>query len=426
MPRKFDNWITAYLDYSSHSEAPTKFHFWTAVSCIAGALRRRVWIDQGYFQWTPNFYIVFVAPPGIVSKSTTASIGVNLLRDVPDIKFGPDAVTWQALTEALAAALEEPFYNGNHIQMSCITISSSEFGTFLNPSDREMVDVLVSLWDGQLTTWEKRTKTQGSDSIVNPWINIIACTTPSWIAGNFPQYMIGGGFTSRCVFVYAEEKRHLVAYPGQHIGKDFQQQAADLKHDLEAISLLLGSYTMTPEALEFGEKWYEEHYDKARQSKLDNSKWGGYFARKQTHIHKLAMILAAAKREELVITVEDLQEANHFVTELEQDMPKVFQLIGRSDSAEHSQAVYNVVRQHKAIDQVVLYRELFQLLGTREIEEGIKSALSAGLVQRMEKGGRIVLVDAAISLAAGKPQEPAGTQERLSAEAVGRALSSDG
>ena len=74
--RKLKNWVDSYLVYSSASEAPDKFHFWTAVSTIAGALRRRVWIPQNYFDWTSNFYIILVAPPGIVSKSTTISIGM--------------------------------------------------------------------------------------------------------------------------------------------------------------------------------------------------------------------------------------------------------------------------------------------------------------------------------------------------------------
>ena len=249
------DWLRAYMNYSAHSEAPDKFHFWTGISVVAGALRRRVWIDMGYFQWTPNFYIVFVAPPGIVSKSTTASIGMNLLRQIPGITFGPDAVTWQSLVQSLAASTETvPIVDKTtgeelHHAMSAITIVSSEFGTFLNPADREMVDVLVSLWDGQLGTWEKATKTQGSDSIENPWINIVACTTPAWIAGNFPEYMIGGGFTSRTVFVYAEEKRHLVPYPADHLPPDFKQQEKELIHDLELIaSEVKGQYHLSPEA----------------------------------------------------------------------------------------------------------------------------------------------------------------------------------
>jgi hypothetical protein len=49
-------------------------------STLAGALRRRVWLDQAYFRWHPNFYIVLVAPPGIVSKSTTAGVGMSLAQ----------------------------------------------------------------------------------------------------------------------------------------------------------------------------------------------------------------------------------------------------------------------------------------------------------------------------------------------------------
>src|SRR6185369_15058703 len=133
------------MDYASFSEAPKHMHFWTAVSTIAGALRRRVWLDMGYFRWHPNFYIILVAPPGIVSKSTTASIGMSLLRKVPDIKFGPDVVTWQALVTGFAESTEGFELDGSFHTMSAITIESSEFGNLLNPQDKEMIDLLVNM-----------------------------------------------------------------------------------------------------------------------------------------------------------------------------------------------------------------------------------------------------------------------------------------
>lgn len=391
--RKISNWITTYLEYSSTSEAPEEFHFWTAVSTLAGALRRRVWIDMAYFQWTPNMYIVLVAPPGIVSKSTTISIGMKLLKELPDIVFGPDAVTWQALTESLAGASREILIGQHFHSMSCITIASSEFGTFLNPHDREMVDVLVSLWDGQIGTFEKRTKTQGSDTIVNPWVNMIACTTPAWIAGNFPEYMIGGGFTSRCVLVYAQEKRHLVAYPGHQVKSNFQQMQRDLVHDLEIISQLAGEYKMTPEAIQWGEEWYERHYQETLAGKFDQGKFGGYMARKQTHIHKLAMVLAASRRDELVILPEDLQEADYRVSHLERNMPKVFSLIGRSAEARISEDVLGVIKEHSAIDKPALFQTLRATYGAEEIERGLQGCIQAGLVSVVQKAGRIIIVD---------------------------------
>ena len=324
------------MEYAAFSEAPKHMHFWTAVSTIAGALRRRVWVDQAYFRWYPNFYVILVAPPGIVSKSTTASIGMSLLKKVPDIKFGPDVVTWQALVTGFAESTITFEYEGEFHPMSALTIESSEFGNLLNPQDKEMVDLLVSLWDGKQGAFEKKTKGSGNDIVENPWINLIACTTPAWIAGNFPEYMIGGGFISRCVFVYAEKKAKLVAYPGQLVPANLKQIAQQLVDDLIQISMLCGEYRLTPDAIQWGEAWYADHYS-AKHLHLDDERFGGYLARKQTHIHKLAMILAAAESSQLIITSDHLALANQMITDLEPDMQFVFSKIGKSEDAVYAE-----------------------------------------------------------------------------------------
>ena len=403
--RKKPNWIKTYMQYSSFSEAPDKMHFWVAVSTIAGALRRRVWIDQGYFQWTPNFYIILVAPPGIVSKSTTLSIGMNLLRQLEGIKFGPDAVTWQALTQALADANEGVLMaDGTYHPMSCITISSSEFGTFLNPNDREMVDVLVSLWDGQLGVWEKRTKTQGSDRIENPWINIAACTTPGWIAGNFPEYLIGGGCTSRCVFVYGKQKRRLIAYPSAVLPPEFEQLQKDLVHDLEAISLLRGAYHLTPQAIEWGTAWYENHYNN-RPKHLDNERFAGYLARKQTHIHKLAIVLSASEKDDLIITKDNLEVASQIVTGLEADMPEVFSLIGMQGQAKFGNTIVSIVGSYGKIEQNKLFQLCFTTMSYRDFQESLNASIVAGHIKAYNDRGTVWLVRVYEEPAAEAPPE---------------------
>lgn len=392
MARVLENWLKAYMQYSSYSEAPDKMHFWTAVSTIAGALRRRVWIDMGYFQWTPNFYIIFVAPPGIVSKSTTLSIGMNLLRQLEGIKFGPDAVTWQSLVQALSEANEMvAMEDGTYHPMSCVTIASSEFGTFLNPNDREMIDVLVSLWDGQLGVWEKRTKTQGSDKIENPWINIAACTTPGWIAGNFPEYLIGGGFTSRCIFVFGREKRRLVAYPASVLPPEFETLRSELVRDLEAISLLRGKFELSQPAIEWGTQWYENHY-KHKPKHLDNERFAGYLARKQTHMHKLAMVLSAAYKDDLIILSEDLSTAAELLKGLEADMPQVFDLIGVEGNAKHSATVLSVLRTHKEMSQEDLFRECFKTMSWRDFQEAVVAGQQSQQILGQNRAGKVFLI----------------------------------
>jgi len=400
--RKCEDWLSSFITYASHGEAPKHVYFWVGAATLAGALRRRVWIDQAYFQWYPNLYVVLVAPPGIVSKSTTADIGMSLLRQVPNIRFGPAVITWQALVQSFAAAAEMFELNGEWLTMSPMTISSSEFGNLLNPHDKDMVDMLVNLWDGK--SFDKKTKMSGDDAVVNPWLNIVACTTPEWIAGSFPEYMIGGGFTSRCLFVYAEEKERYVAYPRLAVPPNLKAQAADLVHDLEWVSTkIAGEYVLNKEALDWGEAWYERHY-KVDAKGLEPSRYGGYVARKQTHMHKLAMILAASSRDELVITKDDLETAYGMVTTLEAEMPKVFDKIGMKNEAVHMERIEALV----ILKNAVPYSEVYKTFGRQfpragELEEVLTTLLRSGRIRLEQRDGSPWFVACFSGAAAAKP-----------------------
>lgn len=387
MSRNNADWISSFIDYAQFGEAPKHLYFWCAVSAVAGALRRKVWIDQAYFKWYANFYICLVAPPGIVSKSTTAGTAMSLLRKVPGIKFGPDVVTWPALVSAFAESTEGFELNGVTYPMSAMTLESSEFGNLLNPQDKEMVDLLVSLWDGKQGNFEKSTKHSGKDTVENPWINLIACTTPAWIAGNFPEYMVGGGFTSRTIFVYADEKQRYVAYPGLRVPANLEQMADSLVADLTHISTLAGEVKLSPSAVAWGEAWYKRHYS-VRAANLDPDRFGGYIARKQTHIHKLAMVLSAAQSDSLIITDEHLKAADQMVTDLEPDMQFVFSKIGRSDASLHAERLVNFITARGEINFQDAYRHVHSHFSSmRDFEDVLAGLVRAGFVRMTSKNG---------------------------------------
>lgn len=386
--RIHNDWIKAFVQFASGGEAPTKFYFWTAISTIAGALRRRVWIDQKYFQWVPNCYVVFVAPPGVAGKSTTISLGMSMLKEIPGINFGPDVVTWQKLVEDMGNAQEMVLYEGEegvYRPMSCLTIASSEFGTFLNPSDKEMVDVLVSLWDGQVGVFKKGTKTGGNDSIENPWINIIACTTPAWLAGNFPEYMVGGGFASRCIWVYADKKQQLVPYPADRVNEHFDLRRKHLLHDLEIIANMKGEFKLSADATALGEEWYEQHWTNPPKD-LDESQFGGYIARKQTHIHKIAMILSASRSDELIIHRDILDFSIKMLDALEKDMPKVFDKIGRTAMTKVMGDLVDHIAAKGRMKKQELYRSLSRQVTWDDFTKLLQSAQEAGFVKMAQVG----------------------------------------
>jgi hypothetical protein len=389
--RNHKHWLKAYMKFTSASESPDAFHFWVGVGTIAGALRRRVWLDMRHFQWTPNFYIILVGPPGIANKSTTVRIGTNLLEQVDGIHFGPQSMTWQSLTQTLEQSVEYIKYidhNGDEqLQaMSPVTCAIPELGTFLKMDDHALVDVLIAMWDGQIETWGHKTKTSGNIEIKNPWLNILACTTPAWLEQNFPTSMIGGGLTSRIMFIYGDKKRHLVAYPDEQIhAADYASQKALLVEDLKRIALLSGNYLLTPDARQWGKDWYAKLWQ-SRPPDMANDRYSGYISRKQTHIHKLAIVLASAQRDKLLIEQHDLEEADALLTTIEPHMIKVFESVGVVDESKHVANILAHVRAYGWIEATPLFNLLRNNMTERDFKNALRIAVEQGLISIESRG----------------------------------------
>lgn len=336
--RHVSNWIETYCNALAHGEAPEKFHFWVAVSTIAGALRRKVVINQGLFRWYPNFFIVLVGEPGLVKKGTAMKNGISLLRKVPGVCLGSDVATWQGFLIQLENSLDA-FAVGNvngsllhqkHVTSCALTICITEWGTFIDLRDDKMISMLTKLWDCEDdVSLSKTTATQGDVQIVNPFVNMLAATTPRWMHDNIKQQFGGWGVSSRIIFVFASRPSHVVAYPSR------QREAAErlnatmdvLGKDLLEIAKLRGEYHLTEEAYAYGELWYAAHVE--RQLNLaqqpDTNPWLSYFlARKFDHGHKLAMVLAASQRSELIIEAADLKAALSRMDEVENEMLSIF------------------------------------------------------------------------------------------------------
>jgi len=389
MARNISNWLQGYIEYTKHLEAPDIFHLWAAIGTIAGALQGKVWIDMGYFKWKPNFFIIFVAPPGIVSKSTTLGVGMEMLRKVDDVHFGPESCSWQAITDAFAEALQTIDGVG---PMNALTIEASELGTFLDPRNREMVDVLCRLWDGRDIPWSRRLRSEGATEIPNPWLNFLGCTTPGWIEENFPEYAIKGGFTSRTVFVYAERKRQFVAYPKLRMdlaGDEFKRLRIHLINDLKTISRIKGEYVLTDSATAWGTDWYAKHWAEDNSS-LDMDLYGGYIARKQTHIHKTAMVLAAASHADLIITDENLDQADKLVTSLEVALPKVFsQIIDNRDASNTALVIRIIQACPNGLKRRTLWRKLISHMSQDEFKHAVMGAVAADYIAEYSVGDEI-------------------------------------
>lgn len=393
MARNFKHWIKAYTSWTATSEAPLDFHFWTAISTIAAVLRRRVWRDEHLFKWTPNFYIIFVGPAGVVTKSTSLGMGYKLLEKVPGITFGPDSMTWHGLAKKFEESVEYAIVNEGtpleqKILMSPLTCSVSELGTFLKPDDSALVSFLTDVWDGKERPFAHDTGYSGKIKVENPWLNVIGATTPEWLQDHFPPSMLQQGIGSRIIFVYGDKKRHYTAYPSRAVKTaDYERVRDQLIEDLIEMSKLLGPFELTPEAYQWGTDWYMQHHT-TRTREMASSRYSGYFARKQTHLHKVAMVLSVAQRDNLIIEKDDLEMANKILESTESSMIRVFENVGVINEARHVHELKAFVQTYGWITTADLYRLCYNIMSERDFKLAVRAALEGGVLQIEQKGNQ--------------------------------------
>lgn len=393
--RKLDNWISSYIDFTSDLEAPDQFHFWAAVHGIGTALSGKCWFDMGKFKWRPSFYITFVAPPGIATKSTTVGAIEEMLDEVGDINYGPTSVTWQAMFDAFVEAMETTVCRNAHTSVQNVTHSSlclqvSELGNFLDLYDNKFIDFLVDVWDNREKGQKRKTRGGGEISFKTPCLNMIGATTPAWLKGNMPQYMISGGLTSRMIFVAGDKKRQFVAYPFTQNTAGSKELRENLVHDLRQIAGLSGQFILTPEALQKGQEWYEAYWG-SLPAHLRDERMLGYASRKQCHVHKLAMVLSAARDDSMVITLQDIDSALLIMSSLEGEMTGVLDVVGENEGVKQLATVLGLVRSQGPLTKTKLFRLCCTRMDYRAFEIALTGAMAAGHIKQIVSASGITL-----------------------------------
>lgn len=348
------------------SEAPSTFILWTGLFTLSSALRRRVQVPKtllGGWAAPPNLYVIFVAPPGKARKSTTAGYADDLLDDVPGITRSSTSTSQAALMKKIADTDD-----------SSISILSSEFATFILKSGLDMFDFLTDIYDGKKSITNE-TIGRGFEFANKPCINMLAATTPEWIATGMPESVIGGGFASRVIFIYEDKvrRRQLIYKNLDYTG--INRLHDDLKSDLIHIATnIAGDFAFDNVLTEqWINNWYVENADKLPPEQY---KLHGYYERKPAHILKVAQLLHVAYSDELVLTQKDLENAITILEQVEKNLPKAFNMIGKNRYTVDMRRILEYIQEKKKVGRRELLSNFYQAATPNLLNE-----LVAGLIQ---------------------------------------------
>ena len=367
MPRLLNDWLKSYLKFAENTEPPTSYHTWVGISVLASALQRKVHMLWGHNKIYANQYIILVGPSGTARKGDAISLGRPMMEHV-NLKIASQRITPEALISVMSESITS-FTDSNKdvVFQAPITVVASELSVFVGQKNLKLLADLTDLYDAH-NAWEYQTKhgyqtpkgkTKTTDVISGVCVNILGGTAPDWIPTILPQEAIGGGWTSRVIFIVEPGKGQVVANPNIIPPDDILRKK--LEKDLEQIHLLVGEYQFTTDALDAYVYWYEDQEAKLKTGTfpIQDGRFGGYIARRATHIKKLSMCLSASRTNDIEINLEDFDRAKKLLERAEKKMIKAFKGMGKSDIAEVTDKVLEIIMAKKEVKRSEILRFLY-------------------------------------------------------------------
>lgn len=386
--RRLDDWISAYEEYTDNTESASVFHTWAAIAAISAALKRKVHFEFGRIRLFPNLYIIFIAEPGIARKTQAISFVEKIVSaDGLGITLSADATTPQALMEDLEMCKEESSLNDGTTMTHCsLAIFSGEFESFLgNKKDNDkMLITLTDFYDGKNRPFRYRTKHSGSNTIPDIYLSILAATTPESLANCLPSKAIGGGLTSRIVFVWADRKERKVPIP--YITDAQRELEKKLVIDLSIISRIIGTYRYSESGFKWWQDFYQAYEEKAPTRICKDNAFTGWYSRKPTILLKLGVVCAASESDERLVHARHFDRALKLLEATELGMGRTFSAVGRSEITAEVDLVRSIIAHEGSIAEKVLLQRVWRDIDARKLDNVMQTIIRSGDVTRTYQG----------------------------------------
>ena len=385
--RRLGDLIPAYMRYTAKSEPPDSYHLWSFLAMVASVARRNVWIDMGFGKIYCNVYVVLIGPAGKCRKTTAIKLAKGVVTGIPDVNFSADSTTRQSLSQTLKeleTTVTIPTEDGKEYYTHCsMTILSKELSVFLGEKNLDLLAFLTDVYDCP-STWVYRTKNQGEDVLQNVWVSLLGASTPDWLVGALGDSAIGGGFTSRVIFVVEQDVRHKVFR--YELTEEERALGEDIRADLGHVALARGPFSMTEGAAELCAAWYEQVDNNPL---LKDRRFTGYITRKHMHLLKVAMLISLCESNALVIKEDHIARALDYLDAIEPSMVQAFGYAGRSELAPAIGLIKEYIKMSGSISRPHLLKATALDVAPQNFDIVITTLINTGDISVDSRGGII-------------------------------------
>lgn len=333
MPRSLSNWLDSYLEFTKDQESPERIHMWVGLSMLSSAVQRHTYMDLGYGRLYPNIYVLIVAESAKVRKSVAMEMGLALLNDaIPDIAVISGAVTPEGLIKHMNRTTTVPNNNGKGGATikhdSHILIHADELATLFGydrPRASRMAILLTEIYSSK-TLHLHTTARDGQVPLHNLYPTLLAATDPRNLKV-LPEEAVGG-LIGRLVFVTERNRRHNRAWYDP--STENRKLRDSLVADLFRINQLSGVFSVSPDAREMFESWY----NKQSTIQVDDPRLDAFHERAHDTIRKIAMLLSLSCNDSLEVGKEHMLAGIEII---EKQMPEFARVINWASATAFAQ-----------------------------------------------------------------------------------------
>ena len=386
-PRTESNLLESWDSFAAPLHASSLFKKIGGLSLISATLTRKVWIrtNPALPCLFPNLYIILCGPPGAGKDMVIGAIRSLIIKMMEGmeqqsgINLAPESLSTKGLIDALADENSRLTFSycekGKTVtaHYQSLYIANGELGAFLPEYNTQFVSIINDLFNCK-PSFSERVRGRGTAStltIENPHLCMLLGTQPAIFARIIPLEAWQMGLTARLLICNADEaiRRPVFTSVTKYDTTLFDRIASDLR----ALSFLAGEY-----------KPNKDYQDKLNAFHMENpgaithSRFEDYNVRRSLHLNKIAMCVAAAQSNELVLTGEHFDQALAYLKLSEKDVSKLFDNLltsqGFQDSVEqvlHSSATLSTVTHAE------LERKLRRTHKPAEVGQIIRSMLQA-------------------------------------------------
>jgi len=331
-----------YFEFVGDTEAPTAFHRWSIISCVAAALGRKCYVPLGHFKIYPNMYTMLVGSSG-TRKSVSIGLAKQLLKSAGYANFSADKTS----KEKFIADLMDKNHNVQNLtELKDVKISdtavndaecfivSDEFQDFMGQNNIDFITTLGKLWDVK-DEYEHRIKSGQSSMVHNIIISILGGTTPTGFSLIFPPEIVGQGFLSRLLLIQGDSTGNKIAWPVKGSTAVEGKLIQKLKRILALPRFTFGLTQGARDAL-------TTIYNTSIS--INDPRFTSYETRRHSHLLKLCSIMCVLSgRQE--ITSTDVLQANTLLYYAERRMPLALGEFGKGRFSEVSSQVLEALQR---------------------------------------------------------------------------------